>query len=44
MEEALVDGVEDIEYDAGPVAVIYTQPTMLGRACAMPFARARLQS
>ena len=28
MEEALVDGVEDIEYDAD-VAVIYTQPTML---------------
>jgi transcriptional/translational regulatory protein YebC/TACO1 len=28
MEEALVDGVEDIEYDA-EVAVIYTQPTML---------------
>jgi YebC/PmpR family DNA-binding regulatory protein len=28
MEEALVDGVEDIEYDAD-VAVIFTQPTML---------------
>jgi YebC/PmpR family DNA-binding regulatory protein len=28
MEEALVDGVEDIEYDA-EVAVIYTQPAML---------------
>jgi YebC/PmpR family DNA-binding regulatory protein len=28
MDEALVDGVEDIEYDAD-VAVIYTQPTML---------------
>ena len=28
MEEALVDGVEDIEYDA-ELAVIYTQPTML---------------
>jgi YebC/PmpR family DNA-binding regulatory protein len=28
MEVALVDGVEDIEYDAD-VAVIYTQPTML---------------
>jgi YebC/PmpR family DNA-binding regulatory protein len=28
MEEALVDGVEDIEYDAD-VAIIYTQPTML---------------
>jgi YebC/PmpR family DNA-binding regulatory protein len=28
MEEALVEGVEDIEYDAD-VAVIYTQPTML---------------
>jgi YebC/PmpR family DNA-binding regulatory protein len=28
MEEALVDGVEDIEYDAD-VAVIYTQPAML---------------
>jgi YebC/PmpR family DNA-binding regulatory protein len=28
MEEALVDGVEDIEYDAD-LAVIYTQPTML---------------
>jgi YebC/PmpR family DNA-binding regulatory protein len=28
MEEALVDGVEDIEYDAD-VAVIYTQPTIL---------------
>ena len=31
MEEALVDGVEDIEYDAD-VAVIYTQPTMLAGA------------
>ncbi|MGC9992615.1 MAG: YebC/PmpR family DNA-binding transcriptional regulator [Candidatus Cybelea sp.] len=28
MDEALVDGVEDIEYDAD-VAVIYTQPAML---------------
>jgi len=28
MEEALVDGVEDIEYDAD-VAVIYSEPTML---------------
>jgi len=28
MEEALVDGVEDIEYDA-EVAVLYTQPAML---------------
>ncbi|HLY00949.1 MAG TPA: YebC/PmpR family DNA-binding transcriptional regulator [Candidatus Cybelea sp.] len=28
MEEALVDGVEDIDYDP-EVAVIYTQPTML---------------
>ena len=31
MEEALVDGVEDIEYDAD-VAVIYTQPAMLAGA------------
>jgi YebC/PmpR family DNA-binding regulatory protein len=31
MEVALVDGVEDIEYDAD-VAVIYTQPTMLAGA------------
>jgi YebC/PmpR family DNA-binding regulatory protein len=31
MEEALVDGVEDIEYDAD-VAVIYTQPAMLAEA------------
>ena len=28
MEEALVDGVEDIEYDA-EVAEVYTEPTML---------------
>jgi YebC/PmpR family DNA-binding regulatory protein len=31
MEEALVDGVEDIEYDAD-VAIIYTQPAMLAEA------------